>query len=41
VVSNEEENQFRRCRDEYECQPVIQADAALENRFGETPDADA
>ena len=41
VVADEEENQLCRCRDEHECQPVIQADPALVNRLGETADADA
>jgi hypothetical protein len=41
VVAEEEENQVRRCRDENESQPVIQADPALENRLGEAADADA
>ena len=41
MVADEEENQFRRCRDEDEGQPVIQAGPALEDRLGETADADA
>ena len=39
MVAEEEENQLRRCRDEHESQPVIQADPTLENGFGETTDA--
>lgn len=35
MVPEKKENQLRRSRDENECQPVIQADAALENGFGE------
>ena len=41
VVADEEENLFRRCCDEHECQPVIQADAALENGLCETTNPDA
>jgi hypothetical protein len=41
VVAEKEENQLRRFHDEDESQPVIQTDAALENRLGETTDADA
>ena len=41
MVADEEENQLWRRRDEHECQPVIQADPALENRLGEAADADA
>ena len=39
VVADEEEDQFCRCRDEHECQPVIQADTAFENRLGEATDS--
>ena len=40
VISDEEENQFQWCRDEYECQPLIQADPAFENCLGETANPD-
>jgi hypothetical protein len=40
VVTDEKENHLRRCRDEHECQPVIQADPALENGLGEAAEAD-
>ncbi len=41
VVADEEENQFCRCCDEHECQPVIQADPALENGLCEPTNPDA
>jgi hypothetical protein len=41
VIADEEENQFRWCRDKHEGQPVIQTDPAFENRFREAADADA
>ncbi len=41
MVAEEEENQLRRCRDEHEGQPIIQADPALENGLSETTNADA
>jgi hypothetical protein len=41
MVSEEEEYQFRRGGDEHEGQPVVQADATLENRLGQPADTDA
>jgi hypothetical protein len=41
VVANEEENQFCRCGDEYECQSIIQTNPALKNRFREATNPDS
>ena len=41
MVSKEEEHQFRRRGDEHKGQPVVQTDAALENRLGQPADTDA
>jgi len=40
VIAEKKENQLRRRHDENECQPVIQADPALEDGLGEAADAD-